>query len=118
MKPLPLTDGDFLLVGKLPHISFFSAQAAEVTNGTGPFPSFAIRVSLERLAAGLVLVDAQRKIPDLTHKSRSVHIAWAVRSQASVIPRLLVLVCVQPQSGTSLTCDALLAYIRYARSYV
>ena len=36
MKPLPLTDVDFLLVGKLPRISFFSAQAAEVTNGAVP----------------------------------------------------------------------------------
>ena len=51
---LSLTAGDFLLVGKLPHISFFSAQAAEVTNGDRPFPSFAILPSEEGLVADLV----------------------------------------------------------------
>ena len=65
MKPLPasspcayhsLTEGDFLPVGKSPHFSFFSAQAAEVTNGVGPFPSFAILPRFGEVETGLVSV--------------------------------------------------------------
>ena len=51
-----------------------------------------------------------------THTAKPAY-CLGVHTHASVIPRLLE-ACVRPAAVKYLTCDALLAYIRYARSYV